>query len=178
MAKECVVTDTIVLRVALDWLDPDPSAPRLTSLQSVTAILSAFPRLAPDTIFIIFGRAHQLVLPHRANPDQGTQWIPNLSDGGTLELVLSRVDEPAQRVWLRYDVYREQGRIDLADPESWLAADYNPTTILAGNNVLPVTIADAETGEIDVHVTRGQWASYFPADVPAFLQMLQPGPRT
>jgi hypothetical protein len=121
----------------------------LTSLQHVTAILSAFPRLAASTIFIIYGRAHQLVLPHPANPDQGTQWIPKLSGGGTLELVLSRVDEPAQRVCLRYEVYPEQGIINVADPESWLVADYNPTTILAGNNVLPVTIADAETGEID-----------------------------
>jgi hypothetical protein len=149
MAKECVVTDTMVLRVALDWRDPDPSVPRFTSLQHVTAILSAFPRLAPGTVFIVFGRAHQLVLPHPANPDQGTQWIAKLSGGGTLELILSRVDVPAQRVCLRYEVYPEQRRINVADPESWLVADYNPTTILAGNNVLPVTIADADTGEID-----------------------------
>jgi hypothetical protein len=121
----------------------------LASLQHVTAILSAFPRLAAGTIFVIFGRAHQLLLPHPANPDQGTQWIPKLSGGGTLQLVLSRVDQPAQRVCLRYEVYPEQRRINVADPESWLVADYNPTTILAGNNVLPVTIADPETGEID-----------------------------
>jgi hypothetical protein len=121
----------------------------LASLQHVTAILSAFPRLAAGSVFVIFGRAHQLVLPHPANPDQGTQWIPKLSGGGALELVLSRVDEPAQRVCLRYEVYPEQGRISVADPDSWLVADYNPTTVLAGNNVLPVTIADGETGEID-----------------------------
>jgi hypothetical protein len=121
----------------------------LTSLQHLTTIFSAFPRLATSTIFIIFGRAHRLVLPHPANPDQGTQWTPKLSGGGTLELLLSRVDQPAQRVCLRYDVYPEQGRTNFAGPESWLVADYNPTTILAGNNVLPVTIADAETGEIN-----------------------------
>jgi hypothetical protein len=65
----------------------------LASLQHVTAILSAFPRLAAGTIFVIFGRAHQLVLPHPANPDQGTQWIPKLSGGGTRQLVLSRADQ-------------------------------------------------------------------------------------
>jgi hypothetical protein len=149
VTKECVVTDTIVLRVALDWRDPHPSVPRFTSLQHLTAILSAFPRLATGTIFIIYGRAHQLVLPHPAEPDQGTQWIPKLSGSGTLELILSRVDVPAQRAYLRYEVYREQGTISVADPDSWLVADYNPTTILAGNNVLPVTIADAETGEFE-----------------------------
>jgi hypothetical protein len=92
----------------------------LTSLQHVTAILSAFPRLAASTIFIIYGRAHQLVLPHPANPDQGTQWIPKLSGGGTLELVLSRVDEPAQRVCLKYEVYPEQGIINVTDPDASL----------------------------------------------------------
>ena len=34
-------------------------------------------------------------------------------------------------------------------PQSWLVADFNPTTIPTGNNVLPATIADPETGEID-----------------------------
>ena len=33
--------------------------------------------------------------------------------------------------------------------KSWLVADFNPTTILTGNNVLPATIANPETGEID-----------------------------
>jgi hypothetical protein len=121
----------------------------LTSLQHVTAILSAFPRLAASTIFVIYRRAHQLILPHPANPDQGTQWIPKLSGGGTLQLALSRVDQPAQRVYLRYEVYPHQGHVPLEQPASWLVAEFNPTTILAGNNVLPVTIADAETGEID-----------------------------
>ena len=149
MAQEFVVSDSIVLRVALDWRDPDPSVPRLTSLQQVTTILSAFPRLGTGSVFVIYGRAHRLILPHPANPDQGTQWIPRLSDGGTLQLVLSRMDQPAQRVYLRYDVHRDQGHVNPKQPESWLVADYNPTTILAGNNVLPVTLADPDTGEID-----------------------------
>ena len=120
----------------------------------------------------------------------------------------------------RYEVYPEQGQIGLDDPTSWLVADFNPTTILTGNNVLPATVADPETGEFteipssqpsflitayrmgfdllgqlaeqaglvsgdlislrtwqaiedgDVHVARGQWAGYLPADVPEFLQLL------
>jgi hypothetical protein len=220
MAKEYVVADSIVLRVALDWRAADLSLPRLTSLQNLSAVLAAFPSLPPNSIFLVYGHAHQLLLPHPANPEQGTRWTPRLAGGGRLELVFSRVDAPVQRVYLRYEVYAEQGWIGVADPESWLVADYNPTTIPTGNNVLPVTLADPETGEVDdipssqprfliaayrmgfdllgqlaqqaglttgevfsprtlraikrgdVHVTRSQWASYFPALVPVFLQTL------
>jgi hypothetical protein len=58
-------------------------------------------------------------------------------------------DEPAQRVYLRYEVYPDQGTVGLKEPESWLVAEFNPTTILAGNNLLPAILADPDTGEID-----------------------------
>ena len=90
-----------------------------------------------------------MLLPHPANPEQGTRWTPNLAGGGKLELVLARVDEPAQQVRVEYHAYADQGRISLDEPKSWLVADFNPTTILTGNNLLPATIADPETGEID-----------------------------
>jgi hypothetical protein len=116
MAKEYVVADSIVLRVALDWRAADLSLPRLTSLQNLSAVLAAFPSLPPNSIFLIYGRAHRLVFPHPANPEQGTRWTPRLAGGGTLELVFSRVDEPVQRVYLRYDVYAEQKRCRGSSP--------------------------------------------------------------
>ena len=220
MPRESLITNSIVQRVALDWRGQDPSLSAPTSLQTVTAVLAAFPRLPADTTFVIYGHAHSLLLPHPANPEQGTRWTPDLAGGGKLELVLARVDQPAQQVRVEYHAYADQGRISLYEPKSWLVADFNPTTILTGNNVLPATIADPETGEIDdvpsssprflitasrmgldllpqlarqagltngdlfsdrtlwaikhgdVHVVRGQWAAYLPADVRAFLQLL------
>ena len=149
MAQEFVVTDTIVLRVALDWQEQGPTRAPLPSLRAVTGVLAQFPRLKPGTVFLLSGRAHRLLHPHPANPDQGTQWIPKLSEGGTLKLVLARADQPAQRVELRYEVYRDQGVVRLQQPASWLVAEFNPTTIFSGNNILPVTLADPETGEVD-----------------------------
>jgi hypothetical protein len=220
MAAESLVTDSIVQRVALDWRGQDASLTGSTSLDTVTAILAQFPDIPAGRIFVIYGCAHQLVLPHPANPQQGTQWTPIRSGGGKLELVLARVDQPAQRVHLEYTAYAEQKEIGVDEPTSWLSVDFNPTTIPTGNNVLPVTIADPVTGEIDeipsssprfliaanrmalhllpelarqagltngdlfsdrtlqaikdgdVHVTRSQWASYMPAAVRAFLQLL------
>ena len=149
MAKESLVSDTIVLRVALDWRGQDLSLTGTTSLHAITTVLAQFPRLPAGRIFVIYGRDHKLLLPHPANPEQGTRWIPKPSGGGTLELVLARVDAPAQWVCLSYEVYPQQGDVDLDEPESWLVVDFNPTTIPTGNNVYPATIADPETGEID-----------------------------
>ena len=149
MPKESLITDSIVERVALDWRGQEVRLNGSTSLQTVTDVLAAFPRLPADSVFVLYGRAHRLILPHPANPDQGTRWTPKPSGGGKLELVLARVDEPAQWVCPRYEVYPEQGKIGPDEPTSWLVADFNPTTILTGNNVMPATIADPETGEIN-----------------------------
>jgi hypothetical protein len=149
MPTEPLITDTIVQRVALDWRGSNPGLTQSTSLQDVTAVLAAFPRLPAGHVFVIYGRAHSLLLPHPANPKQGTRWTPDLAGGGTLELVLARVDEPAQQVHLEYHAYAQQGEVDLDAPKSWLGTDFNPTTIPTGNNVYPATIADPETGEFD-----------------------------
>ena len=149
MPRESLITDSIVERVALDWRGQDPGLTGYASLQAVTAVLAQFPRLPAGSVFVFYGRAHELVLPHPANPDQGTRWIPDLAGGGKLKLVLSRVDEPAQQVHLEYHAYKQQGTVGLDEPESSLVATFNPTTIPTGNNVLVATIADPETGEID-----------------------------
>ena len=105
--------------------------------------------LPDDSIFVIYGRAHKLILSHEADPENGTQWVPKSSGGGKLKLVLSREDEPAQQVHLEYEAYAYQGPVGTEEPASWLFAEFNPTTILTGNNVFPATIADPETGEIN-----------------------------
>ena len=74
---------------------------------------------------------------------------PEPSGGGKLKLVLSREDEPAQQVHVEYEAYAYQGPVGTEEPGVWLFAEFNPTTILTGNNVYPATIADPETGEIN-----------------------------
>ena len=147
MTEEIIIQETISLKVGLDRPTYDQGGtPK--ELDTITEVLSKFPRLSPDTIFIVYGRAHQLVLPHEANPESGTQWHPNPGGGGTLELVLARVDTPVQQVRIKYIVYPDNQSVG-DDPAAWLVVQYNPTTLSAGNNLLPVTIADPVTGEID-----------------------------
>ena len=46
MAKESLVSDTIVLRVAIDWRGQDLSLTGTTSLHAITTVLAQFPSLA------------------------------------------------------------------------------------------------------------------------------------
>ena len=58
-------------------------------------------------------------------------------------IVLSRCDEPAQRINVAYKLVGSRDNVLV----SWLTAEQNPTTMLVGNNVFPATQADAATGE-------------------------------
>ena len=57
--------------------------------------------------------------------------------------MLVLVEEPTQRVMLRYQLLRAA-----AGASGWLTCTFSPTTILTGNNVHPATIANPKTGEI------------------------------
>jgi hypothetical protein len=147
MTEEIIIQETLSLKVGLDRPTYDQGNTP-TELETITDVLSKFPMLSPDSIFIAYGRAHRLVLPHEANPGSGTQWNPNSGGGGTLELVLARLDTPVQQVRIKYIIYPDN-QCAGDDPAAYLVAQYNPTTILTGNNVLPATIADPVTGEFD-----------------------------
>jgi hypothetical protein len=147
MTEENIIQETLSLKVGLDRPAYDQGGtPK--ELDTITHVLSKFQTLSPDSIFIAYGRAHQLVLPHEASPESGTQWHPNPGGGGTLELVLARVDTPVQQVRIKFIAYPDNQSVG-DDPAAYLVTQYNPTTILAGNNLLPATIADPVTGEID-----------------------------
>jgi hypothetical protein len=96
-----------------------------------------------DHVFIIYGRAHRVLPPRPGDSSKGTFWRPASDGGGEAQIVLSLVEEPAQRVMLSYQLVRAA-----AGGSGWLTCTFNPTTILAGNNVHPATIANPKTGEI------------------------------
>jgi hypothetical protein len=96
-----------------------------------------------DHIFIIYGRAHRVLPPRPGDSSKGTFWRPASDGGGDAQIVLVLVEEPTQRVVLRYQLLQAA-----AGASGWLTCTFNPTTILAGNNVHPATIANPKTGEI------------------------------
>jgi hypothetical protein len=146
MSKETLISEPIVASIVVDRSGPN----RLhRSMVSEFALIARGLRVICDPdrdhLFIIFGRAHKVVPTRPTDSSKGTLWRPTPGGGGEAQIVLARVDEPAQQVRLSYKLVGAAGE----DPESgWLTAEFNPTTILAGNNVHPATIADPETGEI------------------------------
>src|SRR5260370_33102943 len=98
MPRESLFTDSIVQRAALDWRGQDPDLTECASLQAVTAILSQFPTIPPGRVFVFYGHAHSLLLPHPANPTQATLWTPARPGAAPLRLVFPRPAQPPAQV--------------------------------------------------------------------------------
>jgi transposase-like protein len=120
--------------------------PPVSEFGRVNLALEAICSRKTSETFFLFGRAYSLVPPFGAK--KGTRWTPNPSGGGEAVIVLCAVDEPAQQIRLEYKVALEREKPDGENRRAWLTVDFNPTTIMTGNNVFPATIADSETGEI------------------------------
>ena len=146
MSKETLISEPIVASIVVDRSGPNRFH---RSMGSEFALIARGLRTICDPdrdhLFIIFGRAHKVVPTRPADSSKGTLWRPTPGGGGEAQIVLARVDEPTQQVRLSYKLVMAAGE----DPESgWLTAEFNPTTILAGNNAHPATIADPETGGV------------------------------
>lgn len=146
MPTETLINEPVVASIVVDRSGPSPLHRSVVSEFAIIARgLRAICDPDQDHLFIICGRAHRVVPTRPADSSKGTLWRPTPGGGGEAQIVLARVDEPAQQVRLSYKLVRAAGE----DPESgWLTAEFNPTTILAGNNVHPAAIADPETGEV------------------------------
>jgi len=96
-----------------------------------------------NNVFIIFGRAHSVEHGGPGESSLETVFSSREDGGWVANIVLSRSDEPAQQVHLAFTLAKSR-----TDSRCWLTAEFNPTTILAGNNLYPATIADSETGEL------------------------------
>ncbi len=146
MPRETLINEPIVASIVVDRSGPSRLHRALISeFAKIASGLRAICDPDRDHLLIIFGRPHKVVPTRPADSSKGTLWRPTPGGGGEAQIVLARVDEPAQQVRLSYKLVRAAGE----DPDSgWLTAEFNPTTILAGNNVHPATIADPETGEV------------------------------
>src|SRR5208283_3183790 len=146
MSKETLIHEPVVASITVDCSRRgEPSRSTSSEFDRISAGLQAICDPSQDHLFIIFGRAHKVVPTRPADCSKGSLWRPAADGGGEAQIVLQRVDQPAQRVRLDYKLARASGE---GSTSGWLTADCNPTTILAGNNVHPATIADPEIGDI------------------------------
>ena len=141
MYKKTLIIEQIVAKVGLDPGGVDSSSGN--EFGRIAAALRLICAVRENHRFTISGRVHTVVHSRPGFKSQAT-FCARRSDGGvTARLVLQVEDCPAQRVSIKFKL------VGAFDPyPASLQATFNPTTILASNNVHPVTVADPETGEI------------------------------
>jgi len=139
MREETLISEQIVAKVTLSrfTMDTGPSTEFGRIATALSTICDARQRQ-----FTIYGRVHT-VLHSRPGDKTETTICAQRSDGGVnAKLVLQLEDCPRQRVTVEFKLSSRFGQYPAC-----LQATFNPTTVLAGNNVHPVTLADPETGE-------------------------------
>ncbi len=133
MSTEQLIQDSIVVSVTLDERN-DPSRSERDRIQK------ALERICRDRqadVVVLFGRAHRILRWRPAIPTNHSSFTTN-DRGCFAEIFLEVCDEPAQQARIEVTLNRRDD-----DPmSSWLTIDFNPTTILGGNNVHPAAPSD------------------------------------
>jgi len=102
----------------------------------------------PGTIVMWCGRPHTFVRQHHANPDKGTQLIGRAGAERAAQIALAPVDQPAQHIYAKFAVI-PNGKAAAGDPLFFLEGEGNPTSLVAGNNVLPVTSRNPTSEQLE-----------------------------
>jgi hypothetical protein len=150
---ETLITETLVLRLGIDPAMPDEPTLIKSQAADLRKAICAICDAEDGTIVLYRGRAYKIVKQHPANPDQGTQLLAHPGSLVAAQIVLAPVDEPSQYIVVRYFVVhnlRDRDHTASKDAEPpplyFYEVSGNPTTILANNNVLPVTVPDPQSG--------------------------------
>src|SRR5271155_3725985 len=128
MSTEQLIQDSIVVSVTLDERN-DPSRSEQDRIQK------GLERICRDRhadVAVLFGRAHKILRWMPAIPTSYSIFTTN-DRGCSAEIFLEVCDEPAQQARIKITLTRRDDEPLL----SWLTIDFNPTTILGGNNVHP-----------------------------------------
>ena len=128
---------------------PNPQDPPLPlEARRIAAALQAICAAADDAIVSWCGRQHKFVKPHYANAIKGTQLIGRAGAERAAQIVLAPVDEPNQHIFTKFSVI-PNGKHAPGKPLFFLECEGNPTTLMTGNNVLPVTFRNPKTKKVE-----------------------------
>jgi hypothetical protein len=145
MSFETLINDSVVVNVNL--ADTGRAETAEAEFNGLVYGTKALCELNEDFPLFLFGRAHKVLHWHPGETSQGTVWTPRLDGGCEASIILAVVDQPVQRVCLKVKLTRSFSEVGTTHR---LEVDYNPTTIMAGNNVHPATIAD-HTGKAKLY---------------------------
>ena len=149
---ESLIAESHILRLDLDVQNECKLQPLLSAAEHWHDALIAICDAPKDTVIRFHGRDHIFIWPPKMRLKHGTQilsWGTGDDDYSLFaQIVLAPKDKQNQWIRVTYRLYRNAVEKDGA-PMYFLECSGNPTTVLAGNNVLPVTTADRKTGAIE-----------------------------
>jgi hypothetical protein len=150
---ETLIVETLVPRLGIDPATPNEPSPVKSQAADLKKAIYAICDAPDGTIVLYRGQALRILKQHPANPDQGTQLLAHPGALVAAQIVLAPEDEPSQYLVVQYAVVhnlraRDQTASEDAGPvpRYFFEVSGNPTTILAYNNLLPVTVPDPQSG--------------------------------
>jgi hypothetical protein len=145
MTKDSLLYDSTVASIQIDYsaFRERGSNARNNEYSRIVSAFEAICNPHKQPFFILNGRAHQGLASYDGR--NFCQWSPTAGGGGIAKIVIHPEDEPAQHILLKYtlSVSKENSG---GHRRAWLNVEFSPTSLLTGNNILPVTIEDSTTG--------------------------------
>jgi hypothetical protein len=147
MSNESLINDSIVATVTIDasGLSERGNTAENSEYRRVFSALAAICKPTREEnapVVLLNGRAHRTIPSW--GMQHGCQWQPHPNGGGVAKIIIHPEDEPAQQIHLKYTLAVAPN----APHRGWLTVEFNPTTLLTGNNVFAATIEESQTGEI------------------------------
>jgi hypothetical protein len=130
---------------------PKPDATFLApEAKRIADALQAICAVPPDTVVMWGGRQHKFIPQNFANAGKGTQLIGRPGSERAAQIVIAPVDQPEQHIFTKFAVV-PNGKWAPGKPRFFLECEGNPTTLLTGNNILPVTTWNPLTEAFEPH---------------------------
>jgi hypothetical protein len=158
-----VLTDTLIfepliLSIPIHYPDPNSQADPQTQFAQtqfaqssegarIALALDAITNLPPDFPLFIYERAHGNIpttASDNAKSGSGSFCVAK-ADGSRDGRIALKPMDPAKRnkrIRLSFKLYKGRG------DQGWLTLGWNPTSMIAGDNVHPASVPNAQTGEI------------------------------
>jgi len=158
MLTDTLIFEPLILSIPIHYPDPVSRADPQTKFQQtkfpqssegarIALALDAITNLPPDFALFIYGRAHGNIpttASDSAKSGSGSFCVAK-ADGSREGRIALKPMDPAKRnkrTRVSFKLYKGRG------DQGWLTLGWNPTTMIAGDNVHPASVPNAQTGEI------------------------------
>ena len=139
-----MLTDTLIFK---PQADPQTQFPQSSEGRRLYDAFQTIVDLPPDFPLFIYSRAHRIVpaaASDSASGGSGSFCNVKMDGGCDGRIVLTPLDPAKRNKRIALNFKLVKGQRD----QGWLTLGWNPTTIVAGDNVHPASMPNAQTGEI------------------------------